>query len=61
MISHHTPYLVKQPIKMSILFINMAGMLILILQIKYDKFCWKMDLYYEGKHTSAYIFKVKVF
>ena len=38
-ISLHTAYLVKQPIKTSVLFINMVVMLILILQIKYDKFC----------------------
>ena len=58
MISLHTPYLVKQPIKTSVLFINMAGMLNLILLIKYDKSGWKMVFYYERKHTSAYIFNV---
>ena len=42
MISLHIPYLEKQPIKMSVLFLIMARMLILILQVKYDKFCWNM-------------------
>ena len=64
MISLHTPYVIKQPIETSILFINMARMLILILQVKYDKFCWKMvknRFYYERKYINAYIFKIWCF
>ena len=37
--SPYTLYLVKQPIKTYVLFINMVGMLIFILQIKHDKCC----------------------
>ena len=52
MLSVHTPYLVKQPIPTSVLFLNMAVMLILILQVKYDKFCvgkWlKIDCIMKG-------------
>ena len=64
MISLHIPYLEKQPIKTSDLFLNMVRMLILILQIKYDRFCWNMvknRFYYKRNHIGAYIFKVWVF
>ena len=64
MISLHISYLVKQPIKTSVLFLNMVRILILILRVKYDKFCWNMVkniFYYERNHISAYIFKVWVF
>ena len=64
MISLHISYLEKQPIKMSVLFLNMARMLILILQIKYDKFCWNMvknRFHYERNRISAHTFKVWVF
>ena len=64
MTSLHIPYLEKQPIKMSDLFLNMVRMLILILQIKYDRFCWNMvknRFYYKRNHIGAYIFKVWVF
>ena len=36
-------------------------MLILILQVKYDKFCWNMvknRFHYERNHVITYIFKV---
>ena len=39
MISVHTPHLVKQPNKTFLLFLNMAVMLIFILQAKYDEYC----------------------
>ena len=61
MISLHTSYLVKQLIKTSVLFLNMAGMLFLILQVKYDNFLWNMvknGFHYEISHISANIFKV---
>ena len=64
MISLHIPYLEKQPIKMSVLFLIMARMLILILQVKYDKFCWNMvkhRFHYERNRISAHIFKVWMF
>ena len=48
MIFPHTPYLVKQLIKTSVLFINMAGVLILILHIKYDKICLKIFFFMKG-------------
>ena len=64
MISLHIPYLEKQPIKTSVLFFIMARMLILILQVKYDKFCWNMvknRFHYERNRISAHIFKVWMF
>ena len=64
MISLHIPYLEKEPIKTSVLFFIMARMLILILQVKYDKFCWNMvknRFHYERNRVSAHIFKVWMF
>ena len=59
MISLHIPYLEKEPIKMSVLLLNMARMMILILQVKYDKFCGNMvknRFHYERNNITAYIF-----
>ena len=64
MISLHISYLVKQPIKTSVLFLNMVRMFILILQVKLLKFLavffcffgiWlKTRFHYERNHISAY-------
>ena len=64
MIPLHTPYLIKQPIKPSVLFLNIVKMLILILQVKCDKVCWNMvknSFHYERNHISVYIFKCGYF
>ena len=63
LISLHISYLVTQPIKTSVLFLNMVRTLILILQVKYDKFCWtivKNEFHYERNHISAYIYGLGV-